>query len=95
MINTESEYRIKRDEILSKFTSEFLITHRHNATFRAIYEMLIRDADPYEMIEKLLDLNVENSKTIKAIVENIRHPHSIILTNNEKNAQESDATMTP
>lgn len=56
-INSQAEYNSKRDEVLNRFRKEFDINlHlRTDATFVAVVEMLIRDADPYAMIERLIE----------------------------------------
>lgn len=54
-IKSEAEYRSKKEEVLSKFSSEFAKDYyTYDAVFKKIAEMLIRDADPYQIIEQLI-----------------------------------------
>ena len=52
---SETEYRSKREEVVAKFTEQFAKEYyTYDAQFRSIAEMLIRDADPYAIIEQLV-----------------------------------------
>lgn len=52
---TDYEYYAKRDEVLSKFSEEFLDEHYNtDPLFREVCSMLMRDADPYTVIEMLV-----------------------------------------
>lgn len=54
-MKTEVDYKNKREEVLSKFSEEFAKEfYTYDAVFRNISEMLIRDADPYAIIEQLV-----------------------------------------
>lgn len=56
MPNSQSvlEYRSKKEEITKRFHKEFLEGNNSDPMFRTIVEMLIRDTDPYELIERLI-----------------------------------------
>lgn len=58
-IKDERDYAIRKGKVLERFTQEFYTRHQHNPLYRSVYESLIRDADPYEIIEKLIAINQE------------------------------------
>ena len=58
-IKDERDYAIRKGKVLERFTQEFYTRHKHNDLYRHVYESLIRDADPYEIIEKLIEINRE------------------------------------
>lgn len=52
--------RAKKAEVLSKFTPDFALKFYFNdATFHNVVEMLARDADPYAIIELLIEQRIE------------------------------------
>jgi len=54
-IKSEEQYRSKKEEVVSKFTKEFVEeNYNYDAGFRKIMELLIADADPYAIIEQLI-----------------------------------------
>jgi hypothetical protein len=67
-IKDERDYAIRKGKVLERFTPEFFTKHMHNALYRNIYELLIRDADPYDIIEKLIEINDEQYKKIHELI---------------------------
>lgn len=63
-IKNERDYAIRKGEVLKRFTAQFFEKYMHNALYRDVYEAMIRDADPYEIIEKLIEINDEQYKKI-------------------------------
>lgn len=52
----EINLRIKRDEVISNFKSDFINeNYNHDPAFRSIVELLIRGANPWEIIEQLIN----------------------------------------
>jgi len=69
-INSEAEYRSKKDQVLQKFKKQFVETNYLNdPMFHSIIELLIRGADPYEIIEMLIDDKKEMIKRVKEFME--------------------------
>lgn len=65
------EYLSKREKVLSRFKKEFVDEHcNNNMAFRTIMEMLIRDEDPYDIIEWLL---VDRNRIMKEVIEVIKY----------------------
>lgn len=58
-IKDDRDYAIRKGKVLERFTQEFHTRHKHNPLYRQVWESLIRDKDPYEIIEKLLTINDE------------------------------------
>lgn len=58
-IKDERDYAIRKGKVLERFTQEFFTRHKNNPLYRNVYESLIRDADPYEIIERLIEINAE------------------------------------
>ncbi len=54
---TEREYHIKKGRVLERFNEKFHERYKHSDLYRNIREMLIRDADPYELLEKVIEIN--------------------------------------
>ncbi len=67
-IKNEREYAIRKGKVLERFTQEFWERNSHNSLYRQVYENLIRDADPYEIIEKLIEINNEQMVLLKEIM---------------------------
>lgn len=62
----ERDYIIKRGKVLERFTPEFFHKQQYLALYRNIYHLLVNDADPYKVIEELLDINEkQNNELIK------------------------------
>jgi hypothetical protein len=54
-IKSQSEYRSKKEQVISKFREEFVKeNYNYDPMFHNIVELLIRDIDPYEIIERLI-----------------------------------------
>ena len=68
-IKNERDYAIRKGKVLERFKEGFFERFMHNALYRNVYEALIRGADPYEIIEKLIDINDEQFQKIKELVE--------------------------
>jgi hypothetical protein len=68
VIKNERDYAIRKGKVFERFTEDFFVRHLHNYLYRQVYESLIRDADPYEIIEKLIEINDEQFKKIKELV---------------------------
>lgn len=55
MHQSEQRFNDERDEVISKFKSDFLAGYyNHNPLFRTCAEMLFRGADPYLIIQELI-----------------------------------------
>lgn len=55
-IKSEAEYRSKKEQVISKFKKEFFKeNYNYDQMFHNIVELLIRDVNPYEIIERLID----------------------------------------
>lgn len=67
-IKDERDYAIRKGRVLERFTQEFFTRHKNNSLYRKVYEALIRDADPYEIIEKLIEINAEQFATLQDIM---------------------------
>jgi len=72
---TREEYKSKREEVIAKFTPEFIERNfRKDAMLNAILEMLIRDKSPYEMIEIMIDERVKTMAEFQKYVEMFGSP---------------------
>jgi hypothetical protein len=60
VIKDARDYAIRKGKILERFQQDFYTKHRRNPLYINVLEALIRDADPYEIIEKLIDVNAEH-----------------------------------
>lgn len=68
-------YHEKREEILSKFDKEFVLqNYTHDPVFHSIVEMLIRETDPYKIIQKLLEDRDVMMKKINNYLDYHGHP---------------------
>lgn len=56
-IKDERDYVIRKGKILEKITSEFYDRHRKNHMFLEAIELLLRGVDPYEVIERMIEVN--------------------------------------
>ena len=68
-IKDERDYAIRKGKVLERFTQDFFTRHRNNPLYRNVYEALIRDADPYEVIERLIEINAEHFQKITELVQ--------------------------
>lgn len=68
---SEVDYRNKKEEVLSKFRKEFIKgTYLFDAELHAIVELLIRDVDPYTIIEELIISRIKlDAKILKMMQE--------------------------
>ncbi|MEO7977757.1 hypothetical protein [Flavobacterium sp.] len=73
---TEEQYFAKKKEVISKFTEDRMINV--DATTNKIIECLIRDVNPYVLIEQLLEINIQQQKTISDLI--VYAPLSKFLT---------------
>jgi len=64
----QEQYLTKKQEVLGKFTSEFSTeAFVKDPMFRQVAELLIRDADPYFIIEMLIkdrQIIIDQSKSL-------------------------------
>lgn len=58
-IDSDREYAISKGEVLKRFTEFFHQRYKHSALYNGVLEMLIRDYDPYAIIEKVIEINDE------------------------------------
>lgn len=68
VIVDERDYAIRKGKVLERFTQEFFTRHKNNPLYRNVYEGLIRDVDPYEIIEKLIEINAEHFQKINELM---------------------------
>ncbi len=69
VIKNERDYAIRKGKILERFNELFFERFRHNDLYRTVLEYLIRDADPYVIIEKLIEINAEQFTKMKELIE--------------------------
>ncbi len=76
---TKEEYQKKREEIINNFTQGFIDkTYDNNAYTMAIIESLIRNENPYNIIEKLV-INQDNLiKKLNEVITNSPMPPIIL-----------------
>ena len=63
----EQEYNTKIDNCISKFKNG-KERYRTSATFNRIVQMLIRDVDPYEIIDQLCQVSDDQSKAFESYI---------------------------
>jgi hypothetical protein len=66
-LSEKEQYELKKREVLDKFIDAYR-RFNFDPSFRPIVELLMRDHNPYEIIEKLLDHNQEYRDLIKQYV---------------------------
>ncbi len=76
----KEEYHQKKDEVIAKFTPDFMERYKFDAPFMAILEMLILDANPYELIERLIEDRKEMTDKMKSLIELLPPSPRIIKT---------------
>lgn len=65
------EFNNKKKEVLSKFKEDFVKEYyRYDPMFHAVAQMLIMDADPYEIIQQLIEDRVKLEEQIKELILN-------------------------
>lgn len=69
-IKDQREYTIRYGKMLERFTEEFWKKYKHDPFFNHVQELLIRGADPYTVIEILIEIN---AKTRDAAIKVIEH----------------------
>jgi hypothetical protein len=75
--NSRAEYYSKKEEVLSKFREEFAREYyTYDAVFRNIAEMLIRDADPYAIIEQLV---TDRKRLVEEMIKLYEHSTASII----------------
>lgn len=67
-IKDERGYAIRKGKVLERFSEEFFRRHQHNPLYVAVYQQLIRDADPYDLIEKLIEINANQFEHIQELM---------------------------
>lgn len=77
-ISNERDYIIRKGKVLERFQEKFFERYMHNDLYRKVLELLIRDADPYEVIEKLIEINDEQYHKIHELV-NLMPPSKITI----------------
>ncbi len=63
------DFAISKGEVLERFSKEFWKRFKHNDLYIKCQELLIRDADPYSIIEKLIEINDEQRQRIYELVQ--------------------------
>lgn len=73
---TENQYRTKQEEVIAKFTKEFIKReYLQDPILNAIVQLLIRGADPYAIIEELIEqLKKVEELNMKLMQEGVRLP---------------------
>jgi hypothetical protein len=69
VIDSEREYAIRKGKVLERFEEKFHERYKYNALYREVRELLIRDADPYAIIEKLIEINAEQMAQFQEMVQ--------------------------
>lgn len=67
-IKNERDYAIRKGKVLERFGEPFYERFSHNPLYRQVYESLIRNGDPYDIIEKLIEINDEQFKKIEELI---------------------------
>lgn len=64
------DYRSKKEEVLSRFRKEFIEgRYMYDPVTHAVVEMLVRNSDPYQIIEQLIE---DRLKLVKSFEEEIQ-----------------------
>lgn len=67
-IKNERDFAIRKGKVLERFAEDFHDRYyRYNPLYNKVLELLIRDADPYQIIEELIRINDEAYKHIQEI----------------------------
>lgn len=67
-IKDERDYAIRKGKVLEKFQEDFFTRHKNNVLYKNVWESLIRDADPYDIIEKLIEINAETYGKLQEVM---------------------------
>lgn len=68
VIKDERDYAIRKGKVLEKFKEDFFRKYMYNGLYRDVLELLIRDHDPYEIIEKLIEINDTQFQKIHELI---------------------------
>ncbi len=84
MSDREEQHNRAKEEMFKKFSSSFIEKInddplRHNVIYSLIY-----GADPYDMIEQLVNMNINTNDQMKILLVN-KAPYDKILIVNDKN----------
>lgn len=74
---TQREYDIKKGKVLESFNEKFHERYKHNDLYRNVREMLIRDANPYEIIEKVIEINDKMFSEMKEMMPYVSPNYSL------------------
>ena len=67
---TREEYIAKKKEVISRFTKDFIEKNiDYDSTTNHVIECLIQDVNPYTIIEKLLELRIEDRERISKFLD--------------------------
>ena len=64
----EQKYYRRKDEIMSKLQTDYN-RYMSDILFRSVLEVMIKDEEPYKIIMKLLNINLENIERFRKILE--------------------------
>ena len=67
------EFYKKTDECIAKFKNG-KERYQQSATFNRVVQMLVRDADPYEIIDQLCQMNDDNQKAFEQYIRRFTRP---------------------
>ena len=63
----DTEFHTKLDECVSRFKNG-KERYRHSPTFNTVIQMLVRDCDPYEVIDQLCQMSDDSLKAFTEYV---------------------------
>lgn len=69
---TESEFYIKTDACLARFKNG-KERYRTSATFNKVVQMLVRDVDPYEIIDQLCQMSDDQTNAFMQYIKRDSH----------------------
>lgn len=61
---SKRDYYINRGKVYERFKADFMRRYMENSLYKTVLELLTREADPYEIIEVLLQINDEQQVKI-------------------------------
>jgi hypothetical protein len=70
---TEQEFYRKTDECIARFKNG-KERYRNSATFNRVVQMLVRDADPYEIIDHLCQMSDDQNKAFEQYIHRDTRP---------------------
>jgi predicted kinase len=65
---TEQEFYRKTDECIARFKNG-KERYRNSALFNRVVQMLARDADPYEIIDQLCQMSIDQTRAFEHIIQ--------------------------